>query len=369
MSSPTRPRQATFAAGLIIGGSVLLVLSAFDSLSGLQSLEMRDAAEEFLSRPFGDGLGIDVDGVLGLLRVLTMIAAATATAMAVLGGYVLQRSRPARLALSVLAPVLAVTGLVSGGIFAPVVTVAVVMLWLQPARDWFDGIERRPEPERAPDRKPSAVWPPPTPPTPPAGPAAPPSSSEPRAYPGFGAAPQPGFPLQAPQPGAPASYPTYGAPQPGPYGAPRPSASARPPAVLWACVVAWSFSGLVAGMMLITALVVGLAPDLVLEEVRRRDASLADDLTDDRLAATAVVAVVLVLWSVVAAVFTWFAFRRARWGQVALLVSAGLAGAFCLVGVAVGSFPLVLPMAGCVAAFALLMRPEVRAWYAGRGTI
>ncbi|MEI5674235.1 MULTISPECIES: hypothetical protein [unclassified Nocardioides] len=369
MSSPIRPRQATFAAGLIIGGSVLLVLSAFDSLSGLQSLEMRDAAEEFLSRPFGDGLGIDVDGVLGLLRVLTMIAAATATAMAVLGVYVLQRSRPARLALSVLAPVLAVTGLVSGGIFAPVVTVAVVMLWLQPARDWFDGIERRPEPERAPDRKPSAVWPPPTPPAPPAGPVAPPSSSEPRAYPGFGAAPQPGVPPQAPQPGAPAPYPTYGAPQPGPYGAPRPPASARPPAVLWACVVAWSLSGLVAAMMLMTAIVVGLAPDLVLEEVRRRDASLADELTDDRLAATAVVAVLLVVWSVAASVVTWFAFRRARWGQMALLVSAGGAGAVCLLGVAVGSLPLVLPLAGCVAAFALLMRPEVRAWYAGRGTI
>ena len=53
----------------------------------------------------------------------------------------------ARVALSVLAVPLFVTGLVSGGIGSAVVTAAIVMLWFQPARDWFDGITRAPAPK------------------------------------------------------------------------------------------------------------------------------------------------------------------------------------------------------------------------------
>ncbi|WP_244930321.1 hypothetical protein [Nocardioides sp. W7] len=359
MSSPTRPPQATFAAGLAIGGSVLLVLFAFETVSGLRSLETRQAVEEFVARPPGEGMGLDVEQVLGIMRGLAMVAAASAAAIAVLGVYALQRSRPARLALTVLAPLLAVSGLVLGGMLSSAVAVAIVMLWLQPSRDWFNGVAPRPAPERRPERTPD-----PEPPTPwqqPPPPASVPSTSEPRPYAGFGNAPQP---HQAPlAPGAPAPYQPHGAARPG---APGP----RPPAVLWACVLTWVLTTLIAGGMLLTAVVVGLSPELVLDEVRRREPTMADDITEDMLVGTAIaMAAIVVLWCVAAAVLAWFAFRRAQWAQVSLLVSAGAAAACCLLGAGVGTFPLLVPLAACAVTFSLLLRPEVRAWYAARGTI
>lgn len=346
MTSLPRPRQVTFAAGLIMGGSVLLVISAFDQVAALQSLESRESAATFLADPPGSGLGLSVDDVLSALRVLAMTAAACAAAMAILGGYVLQRSRPARLALSVLAVPLIVSGLAAGGVFAPVVTVSVVMLWLQPARDWFDGIAQKPLPEPQPARRPEpAAWQ-----QPPAGPAATPPA-EPRPYPGFGTVATP-----------------YGGP-PAP-GAPAAPVGRRPAAVIWACVLTWSLSGLIAVGMVISALVIAMSPELVMDELRKQEPSLAEDVTEDLLVATVIVmATVLLVWCSAAAVIAWFAFRRASWARITLLVSAGVAGAFCLLGTLVGSFPLMVPLAGCAVAVALLLRPEVRRWYATRGTI
>lgn len=353
MSSPPRPRQVTFAAGLIIGGSVLLVLSAFDQVSGLRTLETREAVQEFLADPPGDGLGLQVEDVLTILRVLAMAAAACAAAMAVLGIQVLQRSRSSRLMLSVLSVPLMVTGLAAGGVIAPVVTVSVVMLWLQPARDWFDGItppQREaatpaPTPEvAAPHQPPRSTYPGP--------PEAP--SAEPRPYPGFGSAPAP----------------YVGAPGPGAPGTPSAPAAKRPAAVVWACSLTWALSGLVAVGMALSALVIALSPDLVMDELRRQEPSLADDVSEDLLVGTAIVmAAVLVVWCSGAVVVAWFAFRRASWAQVTLVVSAAVAGAVCLVGTLAGSFPLVVLLAGCSVTVALLLRPEVRRWYAGRGTI
>ena len=348
MSLP-RPRQVTFAAALIIGGSVLLVLSAFDQVAGLRSLESRESIQEFLAEPPGDGLGLSVEDVLVALRVLAMTAAACAAAMAVLGGWVLQRSRPARLVLSVLAVPLVITGLAAGGVFAPVVAVSVVMLWLQPARDWFDGIAQKP-PRETPRPEPAAwrTQPPAQPPAqPPSYPVVPPAS-EPRPYAGFGTAPTP-----------------YA----GPVAPTGPAASTRRPgAVAWACALTWAVSGLVAVGMAISAVVIVLSPDLVMDELRRQEPSLAEDVSEDMLVGTAVVmAALLVVWCSAAAVVAWFAFRRATWAQVVLLVSAGLAGGICLLGTLVGSFPLIVPLAACSVTFALLLRPEVRQWYAARG--
>ena len=63
-SAPPRPRQVTFAAGLIMVGSVFVVLTVFERIAGLQSLETQQSVEKFLSEPPGDGLGIGVQGVL-----------------------------------------------------------------------------------------------------------------------------------------------------------------------------------------------------------------------------------------------------------------------------------------------------------------
>lgn len=371
MSSPPRPRQVTFTAGLIIGGSVLLVFSVFESISGLRSLATREAVEEFLAEPPGNGMGLSVENVLTMLRVASMVAAACAVAMAILGIQIFKRSHSARIALSVLAVPLMVTGLTTGGVLAPVVTVAVVMLWMQPARDWFAGIEPRPAPEQASRPEPPA-WrqdpPSEVPPTVP--PSAPPAASGP------GRPSPPGsVPESVPGSGEPRPYAGFGttAPQPAgtsPYGVPQASPADRPGAVLWACVLTWTLSGLVALGMLASAVVIALSPDLIMDELRRQEPSLAADLSEDLLVATTVaMAVVLVVWCAAAIVFAWFAFRRARWAQVTLLVSAGIAGAVCLLATLAGSFPLLLILAGCGVTFSLLLRPEVRAWYASRGTI
>ena len=165
MSQPTvpeRPRQVTMAAWMIMAGSALVVLTVFDRVAGLHTLETREAVEKFLAEPPGNDLGIGVEGVLTALRTASMVAAGCATAAAILGYQVLKRSRGARLALTVLAVPLFVTGLVSGGFLSSLVAAASVMLWLQPARDWFDGVTRqqataddRPEaPPREPEPEP-----------------------------------------------------------------------------------------------------------------------------------------------------------------------------------------------------------------------
>ena len=61
---------------------------------------MTDLALESLP---ADGLGLSVDAARTALRVSAMVAAACATAAAILGYQVMQRSRSARVALSVLA--------------------------------------------------------------------------------------------------------------------------------------------------------------------------------------------------------------------------------------------------------------------------
>ena len=129
------------------------------------------------------------------MRVLTMVTAACATAAAILGYQVLQRSRSARLVLTVLAAPLFLAGMVVGGFLPAVIVGSIVMLWFQPARDWIDG--------KAPRVVPAApALPPPPVETPPAEPPAAPSG--PRAYPGFGE--PPGGPLDWPAPPGPPVY-------------------------------------------------------------------------------------------------------------------------------------------------------------------
>ena len=57
-SSPSRPRQVSFAAWLIIGGSLFVLVSAFEQMAGVQSLDTRRAVQDFLAEPPADGLGV-----------------------------------------------------------------------------------------------------------------------------------------------------------------------------------------------------------------------------------------------------------------------------------------------------------------------
>ena len=347
-SALPRPRQVTVAGWMIIAGSAAVVLTVFQQIAGLHSIDTREAVERVLGQPPFDGLGMSVDEVLSLIRVLSMIAAACATATAILGWHVLQRSRSARVALSILALPLFVTGLGTGAILSTAVAVAVVLLWMQPARDWFDG-RWRPAPPAAESRPAvrDAV-------PPPAGQQQPPPYA---AWP----PPQASWP---PPPGPPAPV----APPQVAWAPPGPQAVRRPGAVVAAVVLTWLCSLLLGGLFVIGAVWLVATPDTLMDELTRQNPELVRDgtVTVDMVRATLVVmAAVVAAWVLVACVTAFFVLRGARWARVVLLVSAGAAGLGLLIGTVVNPV-LVLPLLGAVAVFALLLRRDVGAWFASR---
>ncbi len=112
------------AAGFVIGGSVFLLLTVFDSLTNLNSVDMRDEITRMLNSPTGEGLGITMSQALTSMRVGLMVAGACAAAAAVLGIYVLKPNRGARLALSILAVPILLTAPLTGGITGALVVAA-----------------------------------------------------------------------------------------------------------------------------------------------------------------------------------------------------------------------------------------------------
>jgi hypothetical protein len=338
--APPRPRQVTLAAWMIMGGSALIVAMVFERVAGLGSLETQESIQTFLAEPPGDGLGLDLNGVTTILRILAMVAGACATAAVILGYHVLHRSRSARLGLAVVAGPLFVCGMAAGGFLSAVVAAAAAMLWFQPARDWFDGKAAAPvERERTGEPGAPSVFQAPPPPPPPV---------EPRPMTGFGATTSEAWTSSV-----------------RPTGPPRTAApAARPAQVVWACVVTWTFCGLAILVMGMSALVLLAAPDLVFEELYRQNPDLrSEGLSETEIrSATFVLTAVLVVWGGAAMVFAVQAFRRVRWGRTAMLVSAALAGAVALVG-AVLNIVLALPLAACLVTISLLLRPEVRAWF------
>lgn len=369
-AAPARPRQVTVAAWLIILGSVFVVFSAFGQVSAGSSLETRERIETLLSEPPADGLGLAVDTVLEILRVVAMVAAAAATATAILGTQVLQRSRSARLWLSVLAVPLFLSAAFIGGFMGALVAAAVVMLWLQPARSWFageplperfnaDGTLRKTEEAPKPVQKPA--------PTP-----------EREHHPvGHGSAPQqpPGYPEQPyGQPGqtGPAPYAGFGqAPaereQASPYAgaAERPAPTRRPGALSWACALTWIGSGLVSGFLLLASLAFAVVSEADFVEATAQQPELAEQIDD--IGWTTISQIVFattavsVLWSVFAVVVAVLAFRGSVWARVALTISTGaLAGVLAVLSV--GNLAMLVVLLPVAATFLLLLRPDVRSW-------
>jgi hypothetical protein len=328
-SAPERPRQVTLAGWLIIIGSVLVVLSAYERMSGLHSLETQEAISDFLSKPPGDELGLSREGAQSLLRVLAMVAGAAAAAAAILGWQVLSRSRSARVALTVLTVPLFVGGMAVFGFLAALVVVAIVMLWVQPAKDWFNGVS------------PVARVAPPAPPVP---------AASPPAY-------------------APASGTPFGAPS----ARPQPPA-ARPGPVTAAAIVTWATCGLALAVMAMTVLVLLAAPDVVFDEVRKQDPSFGEgSLSESDVRRAAFVGSAIAgVWCLAAIGFAVAAFNAYRWGWVALLISTiatGVASSLLMLG----SLVLLVPLAAAAATLGLLLRPESKAWCrrtsGGRGSV
>jgi hypothetical protein len=326
------------AGWLIVAGSVAVVLAALDQAAGLHSLDTQETVQEYLSKPPGDALGLGVQGGLTMLRVLTTVAAVTGAASAVLGWYALQRSKAARWALTGLAVPLFLVGfsfhgLVSGGVFPAMVAAAVVILWFQPTRDWYDGKAPAPSP-------PQQAQP---------GPVEPPARDR---------------LLDLPPPAAPPLYPTtFGARPPAP--APQPVLR-RPASVTWACVLAWLSTAAVFGVLAMVVVVMIAAPGDFIDAVHRANPDLADQgVTDaDLKALTYAVSGLAMAWLAAAAALAALTWRRVRWAATGLAVSAGLASALCLLAV-VGALspPFLVPLAACAATLALLLRPESMAWF------
>ncbi len=344
-----RPRQVTLAAALVMGASAMLVLSVFERLGNLRSVDSREAIERFVSEPPGSDLGLGVESVLDLLYVVSMIAAGLGTAAAILGFYVLKRNRSARIGLSVLALPLFVCGLVTGGFLASVVAASVAMLWLSPSRHWFAGT--KPEAIKAPapsGANPSAPTPPPPTlsPLPPPGPTA----------------------AQAPPP----AWPPYAATQPPPWVAPpsAPPLSRRPAGVVAACVITWACCAFAALMSLLLVAVLAADADGLLAEMHRQNPALADQGVSDGTLRSAswMTAIVCLLWSLASGLFAVLAFQRRRWAAIALVVSAGVVGLLCLAGALV-SPPLAVPGILAVATAALLLQPSAQRWLKHRDAL
>jgi len=387
-TTPPRPRQATWAAVLIIAGSVLGVLFTFQRVANLGSLELRRSYEELVAEPPLSGAGVTADTFIEIVRILSLVVGGAATASAILGIYVLQRSRSARLGLSILAPIVFLGGLMVGDLVLMVVAFGVMMLWLHPISDWYAG---RPIPEQParrgarggagaggsgfggsaprsahaqavfPDKQqaPSSVQAPP--PTAPAYPGVPPAQpgADPETAPGAQPGPTPGF---GQGPTARTAYPAY---------APDGTvvAATRPRQVLVASILTWVACGLTLFTVGLSALVVFAAPDTLLDEAMRQQPELRDQgITTGALqAAVGVLAAVLVPWCLFVVVAASLALKRVGWARTSVLVSAVVAAVISLVvtvfSLGAGGAGLVT-LALSLTTVSLLVRPEVRAWFA-----
>jgi hypothetical protein len=378
------------AGGFVIGGSIFLVLSVFDTFTTLNSVEMRDEITKVLSSPTGAGLGLSLSEAKSFMRVGLMIAAACAAAAAVLGVYALQGNRAARVALTVLAIPILLTAPLTGGLIGALVAAATLALWSGPARDWFAGRPIRdlepparqsrsqgpwettmPSPE---DRNRGHEEPSAPPPVDQAGPAdspadgsatdtparkdwQPPAASE-LSTTGSSTAPVPtsGFgerlpPVADPQPTT-WIPPTY---------ADVARGTAVPVTVKVAAVLTWVFSGLVALLYAGVLLVLVFAQDRLVELVVDTPEWQRANLDQDVLVPALWIGCLMFLgWSVSACLLAWFAWRRhnwARWLLAASSATALLAGFF--------AFPVgVLHQLAAGLTIAGLFSAAARAWYA-----
>lgn len=356
-----RPPQVTMAAVIIMAASTMVVLTAWERVSNLRSLESRNAVEEFLAQPPGDGLGLGIESVLGALHVAAVVAAVCATATAILGFYVLRRDKTSRRVLAVLAGPLFVAGMMSGGIAGSFVAAGVVMLFMPPAAEWFATGRWTPPPPReraAADRErreqASAQWPP----------SAPPSS-------------QPG-PSQTPYATPPALQhlpppPWMDQPSSAQH-APAHLAEGQRPGALVAAFVITVVSAFIVGLVALVAVgVVAAAPDLVMDQLEQQQEQSGVDLGEISLAqvrsSTFLSGGTILLMCLGALVGAGFALGRRDWARRTWVAAAGISavGSLIVVLTSGGSMAGLMAMPPGVAAMitlGLLRRDEVRRWFA-----
>jgi hypothetical protein len=386
MSDLPRPRQVTTAGVMGVAGSVLVILSLFDTLASLSSLDVREKVDAYLETPQGRGLGVSTAWVLDALHVMVLVNGALAAVAAVLGVFVFQRHKGARLGFTVSAALLfigmwVVADFVQGVLIGVVVVVAFAasMMWSPPARDWFAG--RAPVTDRGPVRgpgtasggpserpdpfsppaPPSAAWPPPglrqpEPPT------AAPSPEQPAGHPGESGPPEPAsYPFGQSRP--PGIQAPWGAPAPQGHSAAGPSPDRRPGAVVAAAVITWVCAGLVGLSFGLLVLMLLVSQDTLLEAVRQNpDVDQLGLSGADMLSALWVSGAVALFWCLAAVVLAVLAFRRVTWAWALLVASAVMTTLVGLLALPPG-LTFVLPAAVTVG---LLLSGRSRRWYLRR---
>lgn len=382
MSQPTtqRPPQVSLASGIVMFSSVVVLLTVWERVSSLNSLETQQAIAEVLADSPFTSLDLTVSSTTELLRISCMVAAACACATAILGWYVRKPDRSARLGLTLFAVPVFVTGLPAGGLAGSFVAAGAAMLWMQPGREWFaTGRWTPPAPARPEEstRGGSASSDRPDPwsraPRPPGAPGTDASDAPPPASRPFGEPPaaqqQPGGPPASPygQPYPQAHPQPYaqqpGAQQPGAWPQHQP-APARPGAMVAAFVITVVTAGGLLGLSVLWLAIAGLSPDFLMSLLEQQQPELvADGLTLEQLRTTVfAVAGAFVVWCLVALVLAGFAMARRAWARRGLMVSAAFSAAACFALVL--NAPLVLiPAAAAIATVVCLRRVEVRRWF------
>ena len=336
-TTPARPPQVTVAAWMIMVGSVFVVLLVWDRIAGLHSLDTREALQPILDDPRMKDAGIQLADLLAVIRVVSMVAAGCATAMVVLGYQTLQRSRGARLALTVLAVPLFISRpgdrrLSSRRRVARRRRHPVARARAPVVRRQVVPADRRRGRAR-PTRPTRPVWPPPYDPARHAraqGPTARNAAAEPadRPQPAARAGPAAAPVVWAPPPtsayGVPATAAVATRPAPG---RPTPGVGLRPDLDL----------RLAGRPRLSSRSIVVLAPGL--RTVSRQDARAGPDLAERGFSDHLILVVcyvtcdpLVLVWSLAAAALAVLAFRRTRWRWYALLVSTAGVGVPALLG-------------------------------------
>jgi len=364
-----RPRQVTFSGWSIVVGSVVTILFAYQRVAALGTIESQESVNEFISTPPGEGLGLSVDDVQLAIRLMCLVAGGCAAATAILGWQVLQASRSARVVLSVLAPILFVAGLTSGGLMSALVAAAVAMLWVQPARDWFDGKE--PVRDRAAGATTSA--PVPSGASSPSSPPSSPSSSSP-SWSSEQAMPPPppsGSSWNIRHPDGSRATMTGMSEQPSyPYGAPvglPAGRGKRPGAVTAAGIITMVASGITLAGLAVSMIFIGTSRQDFIDEVDKELSSNAayQDISPETIANVAIGFLgVLAVWCLVAIVLAVLTIRGSNGARITLVVSASMAALISLLGALV-IVPLVLTIAA-IATVVLLFVGGAGPWFAAQ---
>ena len=402
---PARPRQVTMAVVMAVIGSLVLVIGLFDTLAQMRSADARDAIDEFLSQAPGNSLDVTTAQVIGVMQALAYVSGALAAAGLVFAIYVIQRHKGARIGLTVVAGLLVLTVPVAG-LMPFFLVVAALMLWSQPARDWYAG--RVPAPvgaSAAPVRLMSQADPGAQPPEQPAQPdpyppapyggsyGQPPAAPAPYGQPGYG---QPGYG----QPGygqGPYGEPVYGQPPygqppaPTPYGQPQPSyppppytqapypaqspygyqpqpardPDKRPLTVTIAAVLTWLGAGSTLLLMLVFVVVLAAGGGSFVDEFDKAARDSDVTLTANQVLAIGwTIAVVFIVWSLAAVVLAILAMRRSNPARIALVVSTVMTALLSLLAIAsvLSAVTLILAIATVI----LLFTGGANDWYARR---